>query len=375
MTEAHHTPSRIPQLEVLRVLATLSVFLFHLWTQVPLTTQVPGLGLALAQVPLLGAIGVVIFNVVTGFVLAMPYLGVGHPRLIPPALTFFRQRFGRICRHYYPALGLWSLLALLLPSHGASLSTFLVGLATHLVFVHTLHLSTFFALVPAFWWLGLLAQLYLVCPWLLRLCQRLGAAWTCAGALLVSWGLWIGVTWLATHVPGSGFDTLHYLLYFNLPFRLPEFVLGMWLAEAWNNAAPLLHCPPRTFPAPFARAVLLPSLLALALLSLLPNVFQLPLGTPYGHFYLVGWCLALILCVMRWPYASHLGTTPWLLNLAGASYGIYLLHQPLLGYADLSLTGLGLSPTPRCALLLVGVGVGCYYAAVGLNHLVLRLWD
>jgi peptidoglycan/LPS O-acetylase OafA/YrhL len=62
MSAPRAAPTRIPQLEVLRVIATLSVFLFHLWTEVPLTSPVPVLGPSLAQLPLFGTIGVVIFN-------------------------------------------------------------------------------------------------------------------------------------------------------------------------------------------------------------------------------------------------------------------------------------------------------------------------
>ncbi len=92
-----------------------------------------------------------------------------------------RRRFSSICLHYYPALILWTLLSIIAPSwimglarHQSPLEV-LQAFVTHLLFVHTLSANTFFAIVPALWWLGLLAQFYFVFPWLLRAFDRLGA--------------------------------------------------------------------------------------------------------------------------------------------------------------------------------------------------------
>jgi peptidoglycan/LPS O-acetylase OafA/YrhL len=60
------------------------------------------------------------------------------------------------------------------------------------------------------------------------------------------------------------------------------------------------------------------------------------------------------------------------MNLAAASYGIYLLHQPLLGYGNQALAG-WLGPANRFVVLLVGGGLVCYQAAGALNALVARV--
>ena len=72
----------------------------------------------------------------------------------------------------------------------------------------------------------------------------------------------------------------------------------------------------------------------------------------------------------RWPLTMRLGG--WRLVLAATSYGIYLLHQPPLIYANQYLTG-PFRPGARFAVLLLGIGWLCYRAAVGLNLLVYRL--
>src|SRR5215813_6894905 len=66
---------RLPQLEVLRVVAMTWIFLFHLWSVIPLKANSGALGLALVHVLRSGHMGVVVFNIITGFVLALPHLG------------------------------------------------------------------------------------------------------------------------------------------------------------------------------------------------------------------------------------------------------------------------------------------------------------
>src|SRR5262245_40350549 len=111
---------------------------------------------------------------------------------------FLRRRFSRICLHYYPALLLWTSLWIIAPAwimRSEPRRNLLPGLwafVTHLLFVHTLSASTFFAIVPAFWWLGLLAQFYLAFPWLVRVFAREGPGWACLAICTFSWILWTG---------------------------------------------------------------------------------------------------------------------------------------------------------------------------------------
>jgi peptidoglycan/LPS O-acetylase OafA/YrhL len=373
MTERRLSMSRIPQLELLRVLAMGGIFLFHLWTVIPLSSDSRLLGPWLARLPLLGTLGVIVFNCITGFVLSVPYLGHATPRPPPGGLDFFRSRFTRICQHYYPALLLWTILWMVLTVQEQGLPFVLLAFATHLVFLHTLHASTFFAIVPAFWWLGLLAQFYLVYPWLLRLFERLGHGRACIFACAIPWFAWVVLTYLAGQFPESTLAMVHYLLYFNLPARLPEFVLGMWLASAWNRALSLLHGRSREAIPSVLRAVLIPFLVGLLLFLLLSRTLLQHLVRPFDHIYLVCWCVCSVLAVFRWPVAVRLGASPSILALAAASYGVYLLHQPLLGYANQWLDNI-FSSAVRFVILLIGVGLLCYRAAVGLNVFVSRLW-
>ncbi|MGE3537689.1 MAG: acyltransferase family protein [Candidatus Tectimicrobiota bacterium] len=369
MAEPRTAIARIPHIELLRVLATIGIFLYHLWTVIPLSADTTLSGPLLARVPLLGTVGVIIFNGITGFVLAVPYLGQETLRPLPGVWDFFRSRFGRICQHYYPVLLLWTIPCLFFEAYDQHWREVLVAFVSHLVFVHTLSAQTFFAIVPALWWLGMLAQLYLVYPWLLRVWQRLGAGRACGIICLLAWSAWIGLTLLANHWPGSPWAMLNYMAYFNLPVRLPEFALGMWLASAWNRAAPWVRGPDS---AASPLWTVLPLLVLLGCGVLLQDAWVHWLFGPLAHLYLVAWCVLATLAILHWPPAAWLGSRRLTLDLAAASYGIYLLHQPLLGYANVLLADI-LRPGWRFVVLGVGIWLLCYRAAVLLNLLVFRL--
>src|SRR5882724_3704565 len=129
-----------------------AIYLFHLWSVVP-----DGVGKGWAAVALSqGYLGVVVFNVITGLVLAWPHLGPAR-RPLPGWGEFLRRRFLRIVPAYYLALGLWTAIAALVArgGGGGSQAPSMASVVAHVLFVHTLSPAYFFAIVPAYWWLGL----------------------------------------------------------------------------------------------------------------------------------------------------------------------------------------------------------------------------
>ena len=125
-------------------------------------------------------------------------------RPLPRYKTFLRQRFLRICPNYYLSLLFWTGVAVIVGGGSARLAR---SLAEHLLFVHTFDPAVFFDIVPAYWWMGLIAQFYLLYPCLWKLYQRWGAAPATVFLCLLCWGAgWFhgaGATsaWLA---PGAG---------------------------------------------------------------------------------------------------------------------------------------------------------------------------
>ncbi len=317
------------QIEVMRVVAMTGIFLYHLWSDVPKAGTENPIGPALGAVLSQGWLGVILFNVVTGFVLTLPFAGpAGRP--MPGYFTFLRHRFLRICPNYYIGLLFWTAVAVLAGKGGAQL---LSSFGQHLVFVHTLNPSVFFDIVPAYWWMGLLAQFYLAYPLLWRLFTRLGpkkaALWLCGGC----WIGWAALEVLAKVFPGSVWAMCNYLFYFNLPYRLGEFALGMFLAALWRDpqANPVLRLD-LTPGTAFRGARRMAWAAFLALLG-----WGIVVGIPgpvllVTHLYWLAFVFSAGLLFFFSDTMDRFGTWPPIAGFAAASYSIYLMHQPILDY-------------------------------------------
>ncbi len=311
----------LPQIAVLRVLAMGGVFVFHLWSVLPEVGAGSAPGRLFALLLAQGHLGVVVFNAITGFVLTLPLALRGDTAPLS-TVPFFRRRFGRICPHYFLALALWSVVALVsAPEAWPFLARCIVE---HALFVHTLDPACFFGIVPALWWMGLLAQFYVCYPLLLRLFFRLGPGKALLAVSLGCYGFWWLLTILGGSAPDSPFALPAYMVYFNLPARLPEFAVGMALAFWWSRRQGAALLPSVALPALLGTAAL-GVVLVVTLGELLPK--------PGVHLLTVLACLALCGALASLPLAARLGHNRVVAWLAGASFAIYLLHQPLLGLA------------------------------------------
>ena len=334
---------RVTQIESIRILAMSGIFFYHLWTVLPDGGAQNPFGPLLGDILSQGYLGVVVFNAITGFVLALPHADPGGK---PPMayFDFFRRRFGRIVPQYYLALALWSLVALIAAT--MPLTALAACVAEKLFFVQTFDPARFFCLEPALWWMGLLAQFYLTFPLLLWLFRKLGTGRAVAACLFTGWGLWLILSHLAKTSPWAAiFD---YMLYFNLPYRLPEFALGMAFAMVWKvrNAAPESHTGhDRT-------ASWLPAFLAVACIGLpLSVLYKTALPAPIAHILLTATCMGVAGALFTWPAMARFGAKPAIATAAAASYSFYLLHQPILGYGADLLRG---RLHPFAAMLLLG---------------------
>ena len=356
-----HSSRLIPQIELLRVIALAGIFSFHLWSVDPQVVHSGLVGKTMGTAASYGYLGVMIFNFITGFVLALPHLGPQHK---PPLsyTNFLRRRFLRICPKYYVALSVWTLA--LIFSRSANTAGLLPSYLAHLTFLHSIFPTTFFAIVPAYWWLGLLAQFYLMFPLILCGFIRIGSARACLITCMVCWGFWLFLDHLSH--PGNPLALINYMIYYNLPVRLPEFAVGMWLASAWQRESTTGKEGP-------THSRLTPEYLiffCLALLFALSGSTFLSLqALPLRHIHLVSWCFVftVILVLSKWSIkAGHIQVVA---RIAAASYSIYLLHQPLLGYANRLVSGF-LNPMPEFVLLFFLIGSISFGLAVALDKLV-----
>jgi peptidoglycan/LPS O-acetylase OafA/YrhL len=330
---------RIPQIEFLRVVAMVGVFFFHIWSVIPDAGTHNPLGPILGDILAQGYLGVVIFNTITGFVLALPLIVKGGG-LDMTLGEFFRRRFGRICPQYYMALVIWSAAALFTATAaGPSLWR---CVTEHALFVHTLDPACFFSIVPALWWMGLVAQFYLCFPFLMRFFNRVGPFRALACIMAGCFGLWGGLEFLAGRYPHAPFGLVSYMIYFNLPARLPEFALGIFLAFRWvaakkaDEEAAAGELPGRE-ESPHPGALGLAGLTVLAVALTITIKEGLP--TPAAHFLVCLCTLSFSGMLFAMPVIGRLGESRIVAYLATASYSFYLIHQPLVGYAPGLLAG------------------------------------
>jgi peptidoglycan/LPS O-acetylase OafA/YrhL len=313
----------LPQLDTIRVLAMLSIFLHHLWKTV--ITNPEGIYQKILD-PLFSTAsdGVILFNVISGFLLAMPHLG---PEQRPPMGygDFLRKRFLRIIPAYYLALLVFTLVNVLHFSY--PLGPACDMLLQHLLFVNSLNYSNMLTNFSPFWYLGPLAQFYLLFPLLLSLFMRIGPT---SAVLLVSslcWGGWIFLAWLFPESSGGGFpDFSENLMHFNLPGRLPEFAIGMWLASLWQPCAgPSCR---GIFNGPFSLFTT-----GLGLYLVVGTVFLSNMNLPFTHIYHVALGLMVFHFLLTWEPVAREGESPVVKDMAEHSYSLYIVHHPLFSYA------------------------------------------
>ena len=101
-----------------------------------------------------------------------------------------------------------------------------------------------------FWYLGQLAQFYLLFPVILSLFMRIGPTRAALAIVALCWGGWLFYAWCFPAPPNAPPDFAENLMHFNLPGRLPEFAIGMWLASLRTPGAHSM--PPNIFKNPFS---------------------------------------------------------------------------------------------------------------------------
>lgn len=311
----------IVQVDTIRVFAMFGVFLHHLWNGV---VQNPRgtLQNVLDGIFDAGADGVILFNILSGFLLALPYLGLER-RPFPGSALFLRRRLLRIIPPYYIGLALLSL-------GNIAVFSIPVGSAVKTLLIHALFLNSFSSEMlntnfSAFWYLGMLAQFYLLFPLVLQFFLRVGARKAALTVFSLCWGGWALLEWYASRHPGSIPDPMLYMIRFNLPGRMPEFAVGMWLASTWKPGGSLLD------ELPFRRGFSL-LLLACALYGLLGAAFLDRMGMPFSHMYHVALCILLFMILFLLPLTAKAGRVKPMQKLSAASYSIYIVHQPLFSY-------------------------------------------
>jgi peptidoglycan/LPS O-acetylase OafA/YrhL len=349
-------PDRNRALDGIRGLAILWVFAFHanaLLVGWPSDAS-PGWGPSLAQK---GLLGVQLFFVLSGFLLARPWMqaaeaGTPYPRIG----RFFTRRARRILPTYWLHLAL--LFGLILPILRGSfviLGTDIgqTNLWLHIPLLHFLHpgSSSSLGLNMALWSLSIEAQFYLLLPLLAPLFVRnrvliaLPAAlavallWkTYAPGLLTEW-LYLSVSpsRLVFFDPVSGragpfpVEMMRFFLERQLPGEIIAFALGMAAATLYSrlgSGGPTRHRLRSLDTAALAFLVLAtPALIHLSLAEILTGVGWRLLGMP---LFLVGCTLLVLAAALRTPLIDRIFASPVLAPIGIISYSLFLWHEPVL---------------------------------------------
>lgn len=322
LTEGVRDPGRyLHELECLRGLAILLVFLFHAWgisgLQWP-PQPVPGLGFMAA-----GNTGVTLFFVLSGFLLALPWLRYwlvpGQRK--PSVLQYCKARAIRILPLYYFALAVtW-------------LATGDTGTVTRAAAFQFVGFSAFpYSVV---WWtLVTEMQFYLLLPLLMSLwiSGRRGR-WVCA-ALLLAWA-WAYFNLVLQAHPGGADKS--FIFTKSVFARLPAFLLGIGAAAIYLRANGWERVGRQTTGWRYSGLLLLVAA-GLLLERVLARVAtmgdkQAELQWHMHHSWEAALWALIILCLLlcRLP-GGRLLLNPALAITGKLSYSLYLVHVPVLFY-------------------------------------------
>lgn len=343
-------------LDGIRGLAILWVFAFHAnallvgWPSgAPL-----GWGPSLAQK---GLLGVQLFFVLSGFLLARPWMtaaaaGTPYPRIG----SFFARRARRILPTYWLHLALlFGLILPILRGSCAILGTDIgqTNLWLHIPLLHFLHpgSSSSLGLNMALWSLGIEAQFYLLLPLLAPLFVRnrvlialpvalaVALLWkTYAPGLLMEWVyLNVSPSRLVFFDPVSGragpfpAEMMRFFLERQLPGEIIAFALGMAAANLYSR----LGCGVptrqglRAIDAAALAFLLLatPALIHLSFAEILTGVGWRLVGMP---LFLAGCTLLILAAALRTPLIDRIFASPVLAPIGIISYSLFLWHEPVL---------------------------------------------
>lgn len=216
--DSHRRLSTLPSLTGLRWYAALLVFLYHV-SVVQYFGGRPALLVKAAFGP--GETGVSFFFILSGFVLSW-----SAPKVVRAA-PFWRKRFARIYPvHFATALLALALAFTLAPGTKPGPTELVANLA--LVHAWIPKVGFYQSMNPVSWSLACEAFFYFLFPLLILLLRRLSSQGNTI-ILVACLALEFLIPMLAHHfLPAR---ELNFLLYYFPPARLPEFVLGMALAQ------------------------------------------------------------------------------------------------------------------------------------------------
>lgn len=322
----------MPGLDGLRAVACLMVFAVHFGQK----TQLQGRwgSFDLARLLDNGNTGVALFFALSAFLLGLPFWqSMRQHQPQPDAARFYLLRLARVAPAYYLCMA-----ALVLGNRQWEEEGWLRDVLLHALFVANIDASTTLSINPPFWTLAVEVQFYLLLPGLfllLRSSDVKRAAWACLVGAVLSYGAHAGLT--------SAGVLPEMVTTYSLLAHLPHFLMGLATGAWWSlrgqgrGVGPVGSC--------WVPAVLLVLVLATPLDDLLqwPHArYNLPI---------VPALLCWLIVLAAQPGAGRRGLASAPLRVLGAlSFGIYLVHLPVLNLLARTFPLFGLDPQRDWAL-------------------------
>ncbi|HEY9597467.1 MAG TPA: acyltransferase, partial [Cyanophyceae cyanobacterium] len=305
--------------------------------------------------------GVQLFLILSGFSLTWSLLNRKDKGSIALG-EFYRRRLGRIYPMWWGVhlvfIVSWMLIGWGLPLTDKAVYLSLIGFR--------ITPSLFYYFAPAWWFIGLLIQLYLIYPVLWKGLQRRGPLWLLGVSCGVAFAVRaIGLLWFDGYFDGYLDAWQRGAIFIT---RLPEFVFGISLA-AWLYRSPSSTDERLRKPSTLLLAVVFYSLgtvLALTLLGMAIAPFLLGVGT----FVL----LYAALTIRDRSTTSGVGLWQW---VGRHSYSLFLIHHPLIVRlipTELAGNNFRVLVGIAAALLLTVVGAIALEWAVGVGSALVGSW-
>jgi peptidoglycan/LPS O-acetylase OafA/YrhL len=340
--EKPQAPDRLSFLNSARGIAILSVFAFHCISagqQIPWGPWVRDFSVSIFDLALLplnfGWLGVPVFFVISGFCIHFSFITQGRDWK-----AFFIRRWFRI---YPPYLGAVVLFALVIPE--SSLHFDLDGarawreLVYHLLLIHNYNAYTYFGINSSFWSIAIEVQLYLIYPLLIWLTARFGWGRTLLLTALIEGGIAVL----------SGLQAAAHGLESSFGFKYPAGLLNLMAQLNWLTISPFAYWFSWSLGAKLADDYLNKKSMLLAktpVIIWIGCILTCYLFRPLCGFIFMSTCLLTATIIgKRLMSSSGNESRP---GFAGSalqkigiwSYSLYLLHQPLIGIAELNLVTL-----------------------------------
>lgn len=366
----HAGTRHLPGLDGLRAIAALSVFAVHLQQLIDLQAHLGPFDLDRWLTN--GNTGVALFFVLSGFLLALPFLAPSTPRLTTQGLRhYYLRRLARILPAYYLCL-----LGLVAIDYARGSPPSINNILSHLLFIYNINDWQILSINEPFWTLAVEVQFYLLLPLVIFAIHPLPrplAALIALGLALAAYLANLGLVTLLLNLDRwpiqftllwpfsiyiSGPDS--FVLTYSTLGHLTYFLLGVSMASSAPILLQQMSDTRRSGPL-LAESIFWVSAAAIFVILATPldDVLQMPKGHynwPYVPL-LIG---ALILATPHAPLARRLLSWSPLKFMGVISYGIYIFHHPIQQAGALLMRKLGLDPVelwPVYALATLGTTI------------------